>query len=216
MSRPPPSNLAEVLPSNRTPFMVASAETDGNRTLSIDLPLRALFDPDICPPEMLDILAYTWSVDEWEPGWSDAQKREAIRLAPEYHRRKGTVGALKRAMLSLGYAGLEVAEWFDYGGEPYRFRITLDITDRPFDLPDYQRIVRAALRAKNVRSHLEAVATRLRYIVAGPYIGAAHAVVFRARVTPARPPRLPVAYAIGRGVVLMPLKITARVAPMPV
>ena len=82
MSRPPPSNLAEVLPSNRTPFMVASAETDGNRTLSIDLPLRALFDPDICPPEMLDILAYTWSVDEWEPGGPVRQDTVALTNTP--------------------------------------------------------------------------------------------------------------------------------------
>lgn len=208
----PPS---AVLPDNCTPITRASVDTDGYRMLAIDLPLRDLFDPDRCPVDMLDILAYTWSVDEWEPDWPEALKRHAVREAPAYHRIKGTRGALRRAVESLGYAGLDVAEWFEYGGEPYRFRITLDITDRPFDLADYNQIYRAAIRAKNVRSHLEAIATRLTVLVDGPYIAGVHYMTLRARVHPARPPHLSTATAVGRGAVVLPVRVIARVTPLP-
>ena len=206
--------LSAVLPDNTTSIMRAAVDTDGYRMLAIDLPLRDLFDADRCPVDMLDILAYTWSVDEWEPDWPEALKRHAIRQAPAYHRIKGTRGALRSAVESLGYAGLEVAEWFEYGGEPYRFRITLDITDRPFDLTDYQQIYRAAIRAKNVRSHLEAIATRLTVPVHGPYIAGVHFMTLRARVRPARPPKLSAATAIGRGAVVLPVRVIARVTPL--
>lgn len=212
--RPVQSLPSGILPSNATLFERSQVDTDGYRTLAIPLPLRDLFDPDRCPSEMLDILAYSWSVDEWEPGWPIERKREAIRLSPAFHRVKGTKGALRRAVESLGYAGLEIAEWFEYGGDPYRFKITLDITDRAFDLADYEQIYRAAIRAKNVRSHLEAVATRLRRTVVG-YAGVAGIAVVRARLLPARPPRLSVRFSPGTGICLMPVVLRARLNPMP-
>lgn len=180
---------SELLPSNATIFERSHADTDGYRTLAIPLSLRVLFDPDQCPVEMLDILAYTWSVDEWEPDWPEARKREVIKASPIQHRRKGTVGALKRAVLSLGYEGLEVQEWFHYDGDPYKFRLVVDVTERQFALADYALMYRTALRSKNVRSHLENIAARLRLYVT---IGAVVAPVSRAELT-LKPFRMPTA-----------------------
>lgn len=153
----PDSLAAALLPSNSTPLERAIATTD-DRILTIDADVvRRVTLPDECPEDQLHILAWEYSVDEWDPSWPVARKREVIKSSYDIHRHKGTAYALDIAIGALGY-GAVVEEWFEYGGHPYRFRLSIDLDDLgDFSRERTEQLIRTALRAKNVRSYLEYV-----------------------------------------------------------
>ena len=110
---------------------------------------------DVLPEKVLDLLAWQWHVDFYEPvGFSIDKKRAAIKNSIAWHRKKGTPWAVEQ-VLSTMFDSSSVEEWFDYGGEPYHFRIaTTDI------LPSQEAYVllkRAIDTAKNTRSWLDKI-----------------------------------------------------------
>ncbi|MFV1498047.1 phage tail protein I [Phaeobacter sp. JH85H1] len=156
------------------------------------VPLRAIWDPDTCPVELLPWLAFAFSVDEWDPSWGEAAKREVVRQSVQVHRRKGTVGAVKRALQAIGTPA-EIIEWFEDGSAPFTFKVWLDLramlrngADLPAELVKLRRAIDAA---KPVRSHYTAHAR-----VTGPapvYCGAfatAKGVTFNTARIPDAPP----------------------------
>lgn len=129
--------------------------------LPAETPLVNLID--IVPPPALPILGEQFHVmgDEgWNLARADGERRALIKRAIEIHRRKGTPWAVRTA-LSTAIGGTDIAlqEWFEYGGEPYRFRLTLDIPPaglRAEGLENARRLVEAT---KNVRSWLDYIGT---------------------------------------------------------
>lgn len=78
-------------------------------------------------PEMgkrLDFTAGERRVDFYDEGVSDERKRELIRRSDDIHRKKGTPFAVE-TVLSTILEKSEVLEWFQYGGQPFRFKITI-------------------------------------------------------------------------------------------
>lgn len=148
------------LPPNSTAFERTLVELDG-RVLEIDADvIRRAKDPATCPEELLPWLAWEETVDVWEPDWPVSKKREAIAQSWSLHRIKGTGAALEQAINLLGF-GARIEEWFEYGGAPYLFRLTVELG--PEDALSFERMVsmtRTALRFKNVRSHLETIFLR--------------------------------------------------------
>lgn len=67
--------------------------------------------PATCPEVLLPWLAWSLSVDEWDENWSLQTKRAFIANSVKVHKHKGTVGAVKRALASLGVS-VEFFEWF--------------------------------------------------------------------------------------------------------
>ena len=70
---------------------------------TLDIPIRHLWDPDTCPPAFLPFLASAMSVDTDISVFTVDQQRALIRDSFELHRRKGTVGSIKRIIDSLGW-----------------------------------------------------------------------------------------------------------------
>ena len=149
--------MAGLLPYNATPAEVALEETTASIS-DVPVPLRDTWNPDTCPADLLPWLAWTFSVDEWSPLWSEQQRRDAIKNSVTVHRYKGTIGAVKEAVASLGVA-CEVQEWFNQEppGEPYTFRLILDGTQDPISQLQLQKLVAVVTAAKNLRSHLDSV-----------------------------------------------------------
>lgn len=73
----------------------------------------------------LDFTAGERRVDFYDEGVSDERKRELIRRSDDIHRKKGTPFAVE-TVLSTILEKSEVLEWFQYGGQPFRFKITID------------------------------------------------------------------------------------------
>ncbi|WP_438449470.1 phage tail protein I [Gorillibacterium sp. sgz5001074] len=109
---------------------------------------------DQVPEEVLDILAWQFDVDWYDPEADVDTKREAIQDVLRLARIRGTPAAVKRvAEIYLGDAAVE--EWFQYSGQPYHFRIVTNNPDATGDKA--AQLARAVDAVKNLRSVLDAV-----------------------------------------------------------
>lgn len=150
--------MNSLLPPNATPQERALAEAVA-RVSDVPVPGRTLYDADTLQSALLPWLAWAFSLDEWNPNWTDAQKRQAIQNSLYVHGHKGTASALKRAMDALGIT-VYVLEWFQRvpAGDPYTFGLLLEIDN--VGIPDaagWRSIEAIALGAKNVRSHMSGI-----------------------------------------------------------
>ncbi|MCL2201274.1 MAG: phage tail protein [Oscillospiraceae bacterium] len=80
------------------------------------------------------------------------QKRAIVKYALLWHRRRGTPAALEE-MIAIFFPNSRVEEWFEYGGEPYFFRVILYSDDLSEENLNNVRIT--ILEEKNVRSWFE-------------------------------------------------------------
>lgn len=99
-----------MLPPNASAQEQALQDTIA-RLGAVPTPIRGMWDPNTCPEHHLPWLAWAFSVDEWNPDWTAAQKRAVIRASFNVHKHKGTVGALRTALNALGY-DIELLEWY--------------------------------------------------------------------------------------------------------
>lgn len=105
--------------------------------------------------QVLDLLAWQFHVDFYEPiGFSIDKKRAMIKQSIAWHRHKGTPWAVEQ-IVNTAFAQSEVLEWFDYGGDPYHFKIkTIDVLKND---EAYRGLVRAVDTVKNTRSRLDGI-----------------------------------------------------------
>lgn len=96
-----------LLPPNATP-----QERAIEAAVARELPacIRCTWNPETCPAGLLPWLAWAFSVDEWDAGWSEDAKRASIRDAVAIHRRKGTVWAIRRVLSAAGYGDARLVE----------------------------------------------------------------------------------------------------------
>lgn len=106
-------------------------------------------------PPLLDVLAWEMHVDVWQ-GWEGDltvdEKRNLIEQSIDWHQHKGTRYAVDQMLATIFKQGV-VTEWYEYGGQPYYFRVAFneDITD-PTAI---NRAIEAIYAVKNVRSWLD-------------------------------------------------------------
>lgn len=156
--------MNNLLPPNATAQEVALSET----TERIDgVPVRARFmwDPQTCPANLLPWLAWACSVDEWNPDWSEQQRRDTISASFEIHSTKGTLAAVKVSLAALGY-DTTITEWFQLPAElaPYTFRADIDAGTSPIAGDLITEATQLINQTKNTRSHL----ARLRVASSAP------------------------------------------------
>jgi phage tail P2-like protein len=114
-----------LLPANATPLERALAQTILT-LLDTPVPLNQLWDADTCPVPLLPYLASARSVDRWNANWPEEVKRRVVRDAFAVHQRKGTAGALRRALEPLGYR-LTIQEWWQTQPPGRRGTFSLDV-----------------------------------------------------------------------------------------
>ena len=68
-----------------------------------EIPVRHLWNPETCPVAFLPYLACAMSVDADISAFTVSQQRALIADSFEIHRRKGTVGSIKRIIDTLGW-----------------------------------------------------------------------------------------------------------------
>ena len=179
-----------LLPPNATPQERALEIAPAIGLTDISNPFYTLWDPRTCPSHILPWLAWAFSVDDWRSDWPDEIKRKTIMASATIHRLKGTIGAVRRALETLGYA-IDISEWFEYGGTPHTFRIAVDVlgshaigTEISSDL--IAEIVVVIENVKPVRSHFDVV---LNLSIDAPaYVGAFQHTAIRAEAAADVPP----------------------------
>lgn len=143
-----------LLPANSKPLERELA-TLTSRLESIHLPFDLIWDADNCPDEYLPFLAYAWSVDEWNDAWSIAVQRDVIKNSVWVHQRKGTLGAVKRALSLINY-DTNVTEWFEQNPKGTPGTFSIEAHPRNGIITDSDRQIRAVVDAvKRLSAHYD-------------------------------------------------------------
>lgn len=109
---------------------------------------------DTLPEEILDLLALELNTQYYDDSLSIGIKRRLIKNTLKWYMSTGTLAAVEEAVAAV-FGNGEVQEWFDYGGEPYHFKIqtsNINTTDEMI-----QQITDIVSGVQNVRSQLEEV-----------------------------------------------------------
>jgi phage tail P2-like protein len=117
---------------------------------------RVLVFADISkiPEQWLDLYAVDMHVDYYDFDLPLPQKQELVRQSIKIHKEKGTAWAVQK-IAEIAFGAAYTKEWFEYGGDPYYFKI---YTSNPLATPEVARKFRLALETvKNVRSWLEGI-----------------------------------------------------------
>ena len=136
---------------------IAAAQAIENELKDVNQVIDKLYlysDIDNLEEPVLKHLAWQWHVDFWDDDLSLDAKRILVKQAYPWHRRKGTPGAVEeviRDVLGGGY----IEEWWEYGGEPYHFRVFSN--SPPEDDQVNEQLLLAIDKAKNKRSELDAI-----------------------------------------------------------
>lgn len=101
-----------LLPNNTTPLERAVEAVSQLPSAPGKVP--TLWNANTCPAAFLPWLAWAVSVDDWDPAWDEATKRQAIDESIEIHALKGTPSAIKRILSIRGHADAELIERSDF------------------------------------------------------------------------------------------------------
>lgn len=153
-------SLLDILPSS-----ILQDETVKNSAAAIDWELKKVSELikevllisriDELPENVIDLLAYQWHVDFYDSGLNVEQKRRLVKTSIAVHKIKGTKEAVEKVVAAVFYNAV-VKEWFEYGGEPYYFKISVSSADIVTD--DKLTMLRICVAsAKNVRSWLDGI-----------------------------------------------------------
>ena len=128
------------------------------RFSGIDTDVLLVISPDNVPSEVLPHLAEQYHIMGNE-GWlfanSDEEKKALIKSAINIHRYKGTKYSLIKVLELLKINGI-IQEWFEYGGEPYYFKIVMNVSETPLSYDRINLLFELINEYKNERSWLEA------------------------------------------------------------
>lgn len=108
--------------------------------------------------QLLDELAYQFSVPEYNVDFALDIKRNIIKNCMATHRKRGTVKAVEDIIKNVFGNGY-VEEWFDYEGQPFKFKVHSSNASINDDMVgEFERILTAT---QNLRSKLETVIVEL-------------------------------------------------------
>lgn len=154
-------NLLLIIPPalKQDPSIMALAAADATalaeRLKEIDR-VRLIPNIDGLDEAVLDILARDFKVDWWDPQYSIDEKRRTLKGSWRVHKTLGTKAAVETAIRAI-YPLTTVEEWFEYGGDPYHFRLNIDITSDSGDRDRQRRVLERLNFYKSLRSHNDGV-----------------------------------------------------------
>ena len=109
---------------------------------------------DTMPEQVLDLLAVELNTQYYDDSQSIDIKRNLIKNTLVWYMKTGTPAAVEEAVAAV-FGNGELEEWFDYGGEPYSFKVhtsNINSTDEMI-----QQLTDIINTMRNVRSHLDEV-----------------------------------------------------------
>lgn len=122
---------------------------------ALDAVLDALWDAQLCPLALLPWLAWALGVRQWSETWSEQRKRDEVAAALNIRRHAGTLGAMRSVIKAHAIEGAAISEWFDYGGQPGHFRLTLDLDGVGISDRAYRDLIAGLQRAKRLSAHFD-------------------------------------------------------------
>ena len=142
-----------LLPAHKDEIYEKLDELFGARLDEFDVSLIAT-NPDLIPAKLLPHLAASFDIET--NGANEQSIRKLIKNA--FIIKKGTVESIKVALKSF-FAGASIEEWYQYGGEPYFFRVKVLLDGVSFD--SWDKLEAIVSTYKNVRSVLDRISIEL-------------------------------------------------------
>lgn len=101
--------IDDILPPHSGPAELALA---GSIPPAFDIPvaIRAVWRHASAPEAFLPWLAWSLSVDDWDPDWTLSRKRAVVAAAVALHRIKGTRESVRLALEAMGYPAAVIIE----------------------------------------------------------------------------------------------------------
>ncbi|MEK4882323.1 MULTISPECIES: phage tail protein I [Paenibacillus] len=126
-------SLRDILPPSiaNDPAIAAAAaalDTELQVTTSEIRKLDILGRSEEWSSEEVDELAWQYKPPYYDPELPLEQRRELVRTAIQFHRKKGTPRAVED-LVKLLFGEGRVEEWFEYGGRPYHFQVITNNAD---------------------------------------------------------------------------------------
>jgi len=151
--------LIDLVPPNlrEDPTIRAAAEAlDGEiRKVSQLIPhVTIQANLSILPECWIDELAWQNHVDFYDPSLPIEQKRQLVRNSLAWHRRKGTASAVRELIQDIFGDG-EIREWFEYGGQPGRFKVIT--SNSSVTTEDAEKFLTALDSVRRISAHLDAI-----------------------------------------------------------
>lgn len=151
------SVLPDVLQADENMLALASAISSVLADRAPEISNLSIYSRiDQLPEELLDILAYDFKCDWWDYEYSPEEKRQTLKKCWYIHKHKGTPSAVETALSAI-YPDSKIEEWFNYGGQPYHFRIVIPIDQSSLDPEKHARVMELINYYKNLRSVLDSV-----------------------------------------------------------
>lgn len=129
------------------------------RFAQLDLESLLVSIIDNVPVDALPHLAEQYHItgnEGWLQALSETEKRNLIKSAIKMHRYKGTKYALEEIFKTLNIVG-NIEEWFNYGSDPYHFKVILQIFNRSINEETELKLRALIDEYKNERSWLEEI-----------------------------------------------------------
>ena len=117
------------------------------------LDTKQRLDVDDTDTAQLDEMAWEFNIDWWDSSFSLETKRSVIRTCYRVHEKRGTKWAVEELITSAFGMG-KVTEWFEYGGQPYWFKIQTSATLTKDGMLYFLNMID---KVKNARSHVEMI-----------------------------------------------------------
>lgn len=124
---------------------------------SIDI-IRIYENLDMQSEDILDELAWQFNVTEYRNTYDIDTKRKLLKNCLDIHHKRGTVASVKEVVTNI-FGSAIVEEWFEYGGEPYHFRVRTSNASSTDEM--IEELTSVVKTTQNVRSHLESVRVEL-------------------------------------------------------
>lgn len=110
---------------------------------------------DALDERLLDILAYDFKVDWWDPNYTLEEKRRTLKDSWRVHKLLGTRAAVELGIRAI-YPQARVEEWFEYeGGKPYHFKLHIDLSQEQWVEGKPWRALERVNYYKSLRSHMD-------------------------------------------------------------
>lgn len=155
------SRFTDILPDNLAgqAEVQALAYAVGNqiaRLIPMADGVRVYAAVDTMGHAVLDYLAVELRIEGYAQSQSLEVKRKLVKQAMAVTAKLGTAGAVQEIAAAI-YDYAQVQEWFDYGGEPYHFRLRINSTFEDVETDKYQQVLERVAYYKNLRSVLDEV-----------------------------------------------------------
>lgn len=113
------------------------------------------------PEKWLDALAYDLHADWYDYDQSIEIKRKVIRDCVRVHQKLGTKEAVERAVRAQ-YPKSRIEEWFEYGGKPYYFRLSIELA-KNMETAELMDLMEKINTCKRLTAHLEEITFKRRF-----------------------------------------------------